>query len=318
VANAPLVLRSSDDTDGDGRSDAAEGPADADGDRIADFADDIANTNMLRLDPDGRILETLAGLGLRLGTLAFTQTGAYVALREREISTDVDFGYSSDVMDFEVTRLDPGAAAQIVMPLAHPVSEDAVFRTHAGGEWHDFAEAAGDAIRTAPGTGGACPPPASPAYRAGLVAAAGCIELRLTDGGPNDADGVVDGVIRLVGGLAEPVSAAGTSMPQQRTVLRGDGEALMARTRLHSDSGDALLRSLTLQADGAADETLVDHVLLVHDIDHDGEWDDDEVVLANDRYTVDDGELTLTLAQPLEMPVGDTDLLVVYVFGPVE
>jgi hypothetical protein len=101
-------------------------------------------------------------------------------------------------------------------------------------------------------------------------------------------------------------------------VLAGDGEAIMSRTRLHSDSGDALLKSLTLQASGPADERAIDNVVLIHDINHDGQWDADDVVLATDRFTVDNGSLTLPLQTPLELLAGDTDLLVVYVFGDVE
>ena len=92
----------------------------------------------------------------------------------------------------------------------------------------------------------------------------------------------------------------------------------MARTRLHSASGDALLKSLTVQARGSADERAIDSVVLIHDINHDGQWDADDISLATDRFTIDNGTLTLPLQTPLEPPAGDTDLLVVYVFGDVE
>ena len=92
----------------------------------------------------------------------------------------------------------------------------------------------------------------------------------------------------------------------------------MVRTRLHSDSGDVVLNSLTLQATGTADDTLIDNVMLIHDIDRDGEWGADDIVLSSGQFTEDDGTLTLKLDQPLNVPVGDTGLLVVYVFGPID
>lgn len=318
VIDAPLLLRGDEDSDGDGLSDAAEGPWDTDGDRVPDYLDDSPHSNLLRLGADGRLLEILTGLDLRLGATAFGQGSAFATVKEGDLGTDVDFGFSSDVPDFEVTRLEPGGSAQVVIPLAHPVSEGAAYRVHAGGQWQDFVEDAGNHVATAPGAKGACPPPASDAYGAGLTAPHGCLQLTLSDGGPNDRDGVADGTIRIIGGLAAPVSAGVSPMTQPKTVLAGDGEAVMVRARLHSDSGDALLRSLTLQARGTRDERLVDDVILVHDANRDGQWDDDDVVLARARYALDDGSLTLQLDAPLEVPVGDTDLLVIYVFGDLE
>jgi len=317
VSNDPLLLRSDQDSDGDGISDAAEGPADRDGDRIPDYLDDLPNANLLRLSPDGRVLEAFAGVGLRLGTRVFAQGNAHAALAERDVAVDVEFGYSSDVLDFEITRLTPGGQARVVLPLAWPLTLNAEFRVHAGGEWRPLVVSAGEALESAAGGEGVCPPPASSAYLDGLQVAYGCLRLTLTDGGPNDSDGLADGVIRLVGGLAVPVSAAVSPLPQPRTVMDvgADGEAVMARTRLHSASGDAQLRSLTVQARGPGDEREVDHVVLVHDRNHDGEWNAGDAVVATEQFAIDDGSLTLTLDAPLDLEVGDTDLLIVYVFG---
>jgi hypothetical protein len=318
VVNAPRVLRSDEDTDGDGASDAAEGPADDDGDRVADYLDDVVNSNMLRLAPDGRILETMPGVGVRLGAATFVRGSAYAALKESDVAVDARFGFASDVQDFEITRVVAGQQARVIVPLANPLPAGAVLRTHAHGHWQDFIGNSGDVVRSAAGASGACPPTASPSYVTGLTAGHGCIELTLTDGGPNDVDGVADGVIRVTGGLAAPVSANSTPRPQERATLAGDGEAIMSRTRLHSASGDALVKSLTLQASGSADERAIDNVVLIHDINHDGQWDADDLVLATDKFTVDNGSLTLLLQTPLELAAGDTDLLVAYVFGDVE
>ncbi|MGI9344253.1 MAG: Ig-like domain-containing protein [Gammaproteobacteria bacterium] len=318
VAAEPLLLKSSDDADADGESDAAEGPGDRDGDRIADYLDDIANSNLLRLAADGRLLETQTGLNLRLGSTAFQQDSVYASFEEQIIGTDIEYGYSSDLMDFEITRLDQNGSAQIVIPLASPIPNGAVYRISNNGLWQDFVQDADNRIGSAPGERGACPPAANETFGGKLTAADGCLQLTMTDGGPNDVDGLADGVIRLIGGLAVPISARGEAMPQTTTTLAGDGEVVMVRFLLSSDSGDTALNSLTLQAAGKADELLVDDVFLIYDADRDGEWDDADRVLANGRYTSDDETLTLFLDEPLEVPAGDTNLLVVYVFGEVE
>ena len=181
VVNAPSVLRSDEDTDGDGRSDAAEGPADADGDRVADYLDDVANANMLRLGPDGRILETMPGIGVRLGASTFVRGSAYATLKESDVATDARFGFASDVQDFEITHLVAGQQAKIVVPLTNPLPVGSVLRRYAQGQWQNLFAGVGNAVRSAAGSRGACPPPSSPAYASGLRAGNGCLEL--------DADG---------------------------------------------------------------------------------------------------------------------------------
>ena len=270
---------------------------------------------MLRLAADGRLLETAPGLTLRLGATAFGNGSALAALVEQDFGVDVEFGYSSDVLDFEIVRLDAGASAQVVIPLAHPVSVGATYRQYVNGQWQDFITDLVDNIASAPGVSGACPPPSNSAYQPGMAASDGCLQLTLTDGGPNDIDGIADGVIRTIGGLAAPVAVNVEDLPQTSTVVVDSGEAVMVRLRLHSDSGDALFNSLTLEASGDADDLMIDNVFLVHDANRDGEWDDDEAILANGQFTVDNGTLTLSLTEPLQLPAGNTDLLVVYVFG---
>ena len=312
------MLSSSNDSDGDGVNDAIEGPDDSDGDRIPNYLDNVVNSNLLRLAADGRMLETTPGLTLRLGATAFAHNSGYASVKEADLGTDADFGYGSDVADFEVTNLDSGASTQVVFPLAAAVSTGAGFRTFVNGQWQDFIDTPGDFISSAPGVDGACPPPGTAAYTPGLASSDGCLQLTLTDGGANDLDGVADGVVRIVGGLASPVSAGISEVAQSDNVLTGDGEAVMVRALLHSDSGDVVLNSLTLQATGTADDSLIDNVTLIHDLDRNGEWDADDVVLSNGQFADDDGMLTLPLDQPLDVPVGDTELLVIYVFGPID
>jgi hypothetical protein len=318
VENEQLILLSSDDSDGDGINDAAEGPDDTDGDRIANYLDNVPNSNMLRLAVDGRMLETATGLTLRLGATAFAQDGSFATILEEDLAADVANGFGSGVQDFEVTKLDPGGSVNVVIPLAMPVSDGAGFRTFVAGQWHNFIEAANDSIASAPGANGACPPPGHAAYTPGLSPQHGCVQLTLADGGPNDTDGVIDSAVRITGGLAAPVGARLANRPQDSGSISGDGEFVIVRTRVHSDSGDALINSLTLQASGARDDTQIDNVILIHDTNRNGEWENDDPILSEGHFESDDGQLVLTLDNPLELPVGDTDFLVIYVFGDTQ
>ena len=218
---------------------------------------------MLRLAADGRLLETTPGLNLRLGASAFAKSGAYSSMKEQVIGADVEYGYPSDLIDFEITNLDQGANAQVVIPLANQIPAGAIYRTYANGQWQNFVEDSMDSVASAQGERGACPPPANDDYVAGLSEADGCLRLTLTDGGPNDSDGVADGVIRIIGGLAASVSARADELPQTDSTIVGHDDAVIVRMRLRSDSGDAVLNSLDLQASGTADDVQIDDVILV-------------------------------------------------------
>jgi hypothetical protein len=315
VTDEQLLLMSGNDADGDGASDAAEGPDDKDNDRIANYLDDVANAGMLRLATDGRLLETTPGLSLRLGRTAFSKSSAYAAVFEQDVGNESAFAYASDVLDFEITRLPAGGSARVVIPLANAVSYGAAYRIFSNGQWQNFVDDAANIVASAPGTMGACRPPLHNAYQPGMAETDGCLQLTLNDGGPNDSDGIADGVIRFIGGLATPIAARIEPQQQTNTTLADAGEATMVRLRLRTDSGDVMLNSVSLQASGSANDDQIDDVTLIHDTNHDGEWGDDDEVLVSDRFTVDNGSLTLFLEQPIELPVGDTDLLVIYVIG---
>ena len=91
--------------------------------------------------------------------------------------------------------------------------------------------------------------------------------------------------------------------------------AVMLRLRLHSDSGDAVIRSLELQASGNGDDSAIGNVHVVHDANANGVWDEGEPVLGSDVYASDDGMLTLSLPDGFEIPFGSADLLVIYELG---
>jgi hypothetical protein len=306
------LLTINEDVDGDGNSDADEGTGDFDGDRIPDYLDNSTFTNVLELNTSNLRLETSPGLRLRLGASSFEAGEPFAGIDEQSVLVDVDHGYPSDIADFEVQGVRPGGTAQVVIPLSSSMPQASVYQHYAFAEWRNFDTTGGDEIGSASGGHGACPSPGSPLYGSGLAVGSSCLQLLITDGGANDSDGVVDGVIRHAGGVAVPVSASrhNVAFPKQR--LSGAGEATIVKFRLRSESGDIVLRSLTLSAYGPADDTAIDNVMLVVDTNGDNRLSTSDEVLAEGRFTVDDGELVLVLDEPLEVPAGVTEMLIVY------
>lgn len=326
-------LRADLDSDGDGIPDAEEGYGDGNGNRIPDYLDSLPAANMLGLDEPGAtqtlILETDTGLGLRLGETAFADDRVTPRLAEDDVAPDVDYGYPDNLVDFEVTGLPAGGQARVVLPLENPVPPGAVYRKYVGSTWRNFVEDEDNAIASAPahsgqdggqngdqngGQPGACPPPGSPAYVPGLAEGDLCLQLTLTDGGPNDADSLANTVIADPGGLAVPVGVVLEVLPVEDAVVSRGSAAVAMRLRLRSASGDVELRSLTLQAGGRGDDRRIGQVRLVADENADGLWDEGEPVLASGRYQRNDGTLSLSFPENYTVPAGSTDLLVVYEF----
>lgn len=302
------------DSDGDGTNDAVEGGGDADSDRVPDYLDDLPNSNQLRIADDGRVLETETGLTLRLGETIFRDEGRYAGLPEADVSENPLFGFPNGVVDFEVIGLDPGSKTDVIVPLAFALPAGAAYRKFAGGVWTDFVVDADNVLASAPGSGGACPPPGSDLYQPGLSVGFGCVQLTVGDGGPNDADGIANGVVRDPGGIAVPVTVSlqPLSAPD-RSVQAGD-EVVVLRLRLLSASGDAILSSLDLAASGSGDDRQIQAVRVLVDQAANGLVDAEDPTIGEGRFEVDNGMLQLTLTTPWEVPPGGSDLLVVYQF----
>ena len=67
--------------------------------------------------------------------------------------------------------------------------------------WNAFIENDRNAVYSAPGEEGFCPPPKSGDYRPGLNQGDWCAMLLIEDGGPNDADGLANQRIKDPGGI---------------------------------------------------------------------------------------------------------------------
>ena len=113
--------------------------------------------------------------------------------------------------DFVVSGLRPGAVSHIVLLLsASALTSEAEYRKyHSASGWQDFVDdgdVEGDngTLHTAPGGGGACPPPSSLLYRPGLNPLDRCLRISIRDGGANDDDGIANGVVVDPGGVVVP------------------------------------------------------------------------------------------------------------------
>jgi len=232
------------DQDGDGISDADEGKGDGDQDGVPDYLDAIDDPAILQsieAVSDRALLMTEAGLGLRLGgtALAAGYYGAGITLLDIEVyatqagggvsasaSVDSTLVYPGGLFDFEVTGLpEPGQSVRVVIPQTAPIGADAVYHKYQlNSGWQDFVEDAGNSVASAPGNPDSCPAPGAADYRPGLQAGHYCVQLTLEDGGPNDADGQRNGVIKDPGGVgSSPQAVVDSSETQVDSTSSGGG-----------------------------------------------------------------------------------------------
>jgi hypothetical protein len=205
------------DQDHDGLSDATEGTVDTDQDGIPDYLDSIDNPAILQgLSglAEHHLLVTDAGVQLELGATALAAGQASALVTPVDISNfgDIDGGSgatskrSSDfpggLYDFAITGLtEAGQSVRIVLPQFAPIPKAAVYRKYIPGiGWQNFVTDGVNKIASAPGSNGVCPAPGDKSYKNGLHAGNYCIQLTIVDGGPNDTDGIANGVIRDPGG----------------------------------------------------------------------------------------------------------------------
>ena len=201
---------------------AASAEADADEDGIPDSSDTTEAANELPVNAatDDSTISADPGVKLVVGGAAFANGVAGAAVDESTIAAggedggdqptngdDALFVFPGGVYDFEIQELpEPGQSVNVLIPLSTPIPADGSYRkyTEAGG-WVEFVTDTKNALASAAGgAGNACPQAGSSSYQSGLNAGHLCLQLTLEDGGPNDADGQVNGVIDDPGGIAAP------------------------------------------------------------------------------------------------------------------
>lgn len=217
---------SANDSDSDNIADSVEGFGDDDNDGIPNFLDssqvelhELQQREALNID---FVIRTRPGLALSLGDTA-AATGRYSALvsvpdvglygggegRPGPNSTD-NFSGSGGFFDFVVkgltvnSRIAPTVqSVPIVIPQALPIPARAVYRQYTPETgWRNFIVTDRNQIASAPDRNGSCPLPGDAAYVLGLTEGHTCVQLRIEDNGPNDADiSSVNFEIRNLGGI---------------------------------------------------------------------------------------------------------------------
>lgn len=233
------------DCDGDTLDNITEGFADANNNGIPDFLDDAdiqdhELANQVHLPNATRILSTTSGLQIRLGPTA-RRAGRFSPMITKE---DIqNFGGNNGratsnfedsmqniggIYDFEISGLVTGGVTQIIIPLQSAIRANAEYRKYTENTgWHSFTVNAVNLVHSAKSLMGICPAPGSSVYSIGLTPFHDCIQLTLEDGGPNDADGESNGVIRDPGGVTiDPNTAEPSPTANASTASLGGGSAM--------------------------------------------------------------------------------------------
>lgn len=222
------------DTDGDGLNDddLLEGTADSDGDGLLNYLDAITAPDILPVRSDGsetgflRVVQAGAGYSIELGQLAIAAQDINLGVGAQVPSGGVvdgsgnpvpDTGYSPVGALYDVIvggARDGQGTVQVAYSLVQPLPPQSTWRVFINGAWFTFAVTASDTLWSAPtDASGQCPSPDAAGWQAGLVTGSGCVRLVLSDGGPNDADGVVNGSVQTTGGAAIPPEQADAAAP---------------------------------------------------------------------------------------------------------
>ncbi|MDX1451671.1 MAG: fibronectin type III domain-containing protein, partial [Oleiphilaceae bacterium] len=230
IVDSLPALSASEDSDGDGTSDASEGHGDTDGDGVADYLDPIDGASWLSLQTGSSVsndqrylMQAESGTALALGTLAMQSSDGGARISAATLSNsalyqqhgaDAEFANVGGYFDFEVRDIMPvGNSVRLVIPLSDPIPADARYRKlHPTFGWQDFTLDANNHLYSAAGEPGVCPSPGDAAYQLGLTQGHYCVMMRIEDGGANDADGEANGTIVDPGGIASPAPSP-TSTP---------------------------------------------------------------------------------------------------------
>jgi hypothetical protein len=212
VASLP-VLDTNTDTDLDGISDELEGAGDTDNNGIPNYLDNMPSPNILPQTgniTNSYLIECDPGVRCGLGLFARGSTSGGVQVLDDEIGSlddliiDPAFEPVGGIFDFTISDLPtPGQSVRVVIPQQAPIPANAVYRKFQDGAWVNFVSDADNALHSALGNPGYCPPPGTPDWTSGLTAGHLCVQLTIEDGGPNDDDGLVNSSVVDPGAVSE-------------------------------------------------------------------------------------------------------------------
>ena len=178
---------------------------DSNGNGIPDYLDSMPTTNILPQQgavTNAYLIECDPGVRCGLGKFALVGQSGGVQILDNELGAmselivDPTFKPVGGIFDFVINDLPtPGQNVRIVIPQAAPIPANAVYRKYQNGNWVNFQEDTNNTIFSAPGNPGYCPPPGNAEWTPGLTQGNLCVQLTITDGGPNDDDGLVNSAI---------------------------------------------------------------------------------------------------------------------------
>lgn len=205
VVAALPVLDTNTDTDQDGISDSLEGTGDTDDNGIPDYLDNMPSPNILPQQgntTNAYLIECDPGVRCGLGLFARGSTSGGVQILNEEVGqldglvVDPAFEPVGGIFDFAVRDLPtPGQSVRVVIPQRNAIPANAVYRKFQQGRWVTFVEDADNAVHSARGNAGYCPPPGASGWTPGLTAGHLCVQLTIEDGGANDDDGLVNSAV---------------------------------------------------------------------------------------------------------------------------
>ncbi|WP_037027459.1 choice-of-anchor U domain-containing protein [Psychromonas aquimarina] len=210
---AQQAVLSAEDSDGDSLADNAEGHIDSDSDGLADYLDNnnyLNNVMPHRLADGARyLLEADSGTRITLGrySLQDINNGALLSedlLQKGLITADSGGDNIGGLFDFEIHDLEKsGQSVSIVIPLRASIPEHMQLRRYGReNNWLNFTADTDNKLYSAPGENGYCPEQGDSTYSEGLTAGNWCIRIIVEDGGINDGDGLINGMVTLLGGVA--------------------------------------------------------------------------------------------------------------------
>lgn len=213
VVSSLPVLDANSDIDQDGISDEQEGAGDSDNNGIPNYLDNMPSPNILPQVgniTNSYLIECDPGVRCGLGLFARGSNSGGVQILNDEVGSldnlivDPTFDPVGGIFDFTISDLPtPGQSVRVVIPQQAPIPANAVYRKFQKGKWVNFVSDADNALHSAAGNPGYCPPPGTADWTTGLTAGHLCVQLTLKDGGPNDDDGLVNAAVVDPGAVSE-------------------------------------------------------------------------------------------------------------------
>ena len=275
-----------------------------------------------------------AGTSLRAGSLtASSGTGAtllFEQLPNIAIQNVGDFNtQGTQVFDYGIDRLSfSGESINVVLPLNTAILPNSRLRKYdiTSNQWRFFQQDDNNHIYTAVASNpnGICPAVNDPLYQ--LVAVNDtlpeghwCLQLRIQDGGMNDNDDLVNGLIidpvSVQSAIQSTVQVNAVEIANNTSVSSGENNVVMLVFTLSSNSDNTTINEFTFTANGQGnDATAIASVNLYTDPNADADISDG-VQIGSGVYNTNNGTVTMNLSTPLSVNATPSQYILTYNFN---